>query len=220
MTQIDIERARFNMIEQQVRTWDVLDQRILDLIRDTPREKFVPPAYKNLAFSDLMLPLPHGQVMMEPKVEARILQAVDLTASERALEIGTGTGYLAACLAKMGRHVTTVDIFPEFREMAEKNLGQQRIGNVTFEVGDAAAGWDDGWRYDAIVVTASLPQLHEGFHHSLTVGGRLFVVVGEPPVMEALLITRYGESQWAAESLFETQIPALVNAPRQPKFAL
>lgn len=220
MTDIDFERARFNMVEQQIRTWEVLDDRVLDIVRSVPRERFVPPQYKNLAFADLKLPLGHDQVMMEPKVEARVLQAVDPQPSEQVLEIGTGTGYLTACLAKMSAHVTSVDIFPEFTEMAQRQLAENGIDNVTLKTGDAAQGWDDGRRYDVIVVNGSLPEMHHGFHRGLNIGGRLFLIVGTAPIMEALLITRISEDQWVTESLFDTSIPALINAPVTRKFAI
>lgn len=220
MTDLDFERARFNMVEQQIRTWEVLNDRVLDIVRNVPRERFVPPQYKNLAFADLKLPLGHDQVMMEPKIEARVLQAVDPQPSEQVLEIGTGTGYLAACLAKMSAHVTSVDIFPEFTEMAQRQLAADGIDNVTLKTGDAAQGWDDGRRYDVIVVNGSLPQMHHGFHRGLNIGGRLFLIVGTAPIMEALLITRISEDQWVTESLFDTSIPALINAPVTRKFAI
>lgn len=220
MPELDYERARFNMVEQQIRTWEVLNDRVLNILRDVPRERFVPAQYRKLAFADLGIPLPHDQVMLEPKVEARILQALDPQESEQALEIGTGTGYLAACLARMSAHVTSVDIYPEFKEMAQANLAAQGIANVTLETGDAAQGWKDGRRYDVIAVTASLPEMHRGFHESLSVGGRLFLIVGTTPIMEALLITRIDEDQWLQESLFETSTPALINAPITKSFAI
>jgi protein-L-isoaspartate(D-aspartate) O-methyltransferase len=220
MPDLDFERARFNMVEQQIRTWEVLNDRVLNVLRDVPREKFVPAQYRQLAFADLSIPLPHDQVMLEPKIEARILQAVDPQPSEQVLHIGTGSGYLAACLAHMAAHVTSVDIFPDFKDMAQKNLAEQGIANVTLETGDAARGWNDGRRYDVVVVGASLPELHRGFHESLNVGGRLFLIVGKPPIMEALLITRIAEDQWAHESLFETSTPALINAPVTRTFAI
>ena len=220
MANLDFERARFNMVEQQIRTWEVLNERVLDILRAVPRERFVPAQYRQLAFADRQIPLPHDQIMLEPKIEARILQAVDPQPSEQVLEIGTGSGYLTACLARMAAHVTSVDIFPDFKEMAQANLAAQGISNVTLETGDAALGWDDGRRYDVVVVTASLPEMHRGFHQSLNIGGRLFLIVGTAPVMEALLITRIAEDQWMQESLFETYAPALINAPVTKTFAL
>jgi protein-L-isoaspartate(D-aspartate) O-methyltransferase len=220
MNNFDIERARFNMIEQQIRTWEVLNDRVLNIIKNVPREEFVPERYKNLAFSDLQLPLPREQAMEEPRVQARILQAVDPQPSEQVLEIGSGSGYLTACLAKMAAHVTSVDIFPELTEMARRNLAAHGIDNATLETGDAARGWDDGRRYDVIVVTGSLPELHKNFHQSLTIGGRLFLMTGKAPIMEAELITRIDEDQWATEGLFEGYLKPLVNAPETKRFAV
>jgi protein-L-isoaspartate(D-aspartate) O-methyltransferase len=158
--------------------------------------------------------------MLEPKVVGRLLQALDPQPNERALEIGTGTGYLTACLGEMAADVTSVDLYPEFTELAASNLKKQAIENNRLETGDAALGWDDGRRYDVIAVTGSLPELHQGFHRSLTQGGRLFLIVGQPPIMEAVLITRVGEDQWARESLFDTSAPALVGAPVTRSFAV
>lgn len=220
MTELNFERARFNMVEQQIRTWEVLDARVLEVFESLPREAFVPKQYRNLAYTDIQLPLPHDEVMMEPRLEARLLQALDPRPDESALEIGTGTGYLTACLARLAGQVTSVDIQGEFRELAAAQLSAQAIRNVCLEVGDAARGWDDGQRYDAIAVTGSLPELHRGYHHSLNIGGRLFVIVGDRPVMEALLITRVGENQWATESLLDTSIRPLRNARRRERFEL
>lgn len=220
MSTVDIERARFNMVAQQIRPWEVLDERILDVVMTTPREAFVPAEHRLLAFADMQIPLPHDQLMMEPKVEARILQAVAPQPSEQALEIGTGSGYLAALLSRLCAHVTSVDIFEDFRAEAEAKLAAQGIKNVTLRVGDAAAGWDDGRRYDVIVVTGSLPELHQGFHKALTIGGRLCLTVGGPTVMETRLITRVGENEWSSQVLFETCLQPLLNAPVTRRFAL
>ncbi|MEX0732329.1 MAG: protein-L-isoaspartate O-methyltransferase [Aquisalimonadaceae bacterium] len=218
MTELNLDQARFNMVEQQVRTWDVLDPRVLDIMDQIPRHLFVPDTRRNLAYSDLQMPIGHGEVMLEPKLEGRIMQALGPSPSERVLEIGTGSGFFTACLAHLAAHVTSVEIHPEFSEAAGDRLARQAIRNVTLEVGDAARGWDDGRRYDAIAVTGSLPELHQGFHQSLTIGGRLFVVVGDGPMMEGLLITRVGEDQWSTESILDTFVPPLINAPRTPRF--
>lgn len=215
---MDVERARFNMVEQQIRTWEVLDPRVLEVLQYTPRERFVPDHLRNLAFSDINLPLGHDEVMLTPKQEGRIAQAAELGPDERILEIGTGSGYLTACLARLGGHVTSVDLYDDFLEQAGDRLKREAIRNVTLTQGDAAAGWNDGNRYDAVVVGGGLPELHQGFHHSLTIGGRLVLIVGEAPIMEGLLITRVGEDQWATESLFDTWLPPLVNAPRSHHF--
>lgn len=220
MAETDLDKARFNMVEQQVRPWEVLDYRVLDVLRTMPRERFVPERYRRVAYADLQIPLPHGQVMMEPRVEARVLQALDLQPHDSALEIGTGTGYLAACMASLAGRVTSVELFDDLREMAQGQLQAQGVGNVSLVGGDAAQGWDDGQRYDAIAVTGSLPQLHQGFHRNLSLGGRLFLIVGEFPIMEALLFTRVAEDQWTRESLFDTSQPALVGAPRERRFEL
>ncbi len=221
MSDPSLERARYNMIEQQIRPWEVLDQRVLDVIAATPREDFVPERYRStLAFSDISLPIGHGQVMLPPKLEGRLMQALMLNPDDRVLEVGTGTGYMAACLARLAREVLSVDIFEDFRDHAAGRLARHGIGNVTLEIRDCARGWDgEEALFDAIAVTGSLPVLHEGFHRALAIGGRLFVVVGTPPAMEALLITRTGADQWATESLFETSIPPLVHAPEPPKFS-
>ena len=220
MTQIDIEQARFNMIEQQVRPWDVLDQRVLDVMSATPREDFVPERYRSLAFADINIPLGHDQVMMAPKTEGRLLQVLDVQAGDSVLEIGTGSGYLTACLSRLGNHVTSVEIFPEFREAAAAKLAAHGFRNVTLKDADAANGIDSDTRYDVIAVTGSLPLLHRQFHDNLSVGGRLFVIAGMPPVMEALLITRIDERNWSRESLFETSLPPLLHAEQPQQFVL
>lgn len=220
MTELDLEKARFNMVEQQVRPWDVLASDVLEVMGAVPRHAFVPEAHQRLAYSDMQLPLPCGEYMNEPKVEGRILQALAPESGERALEIGTGSGYLSACLARMAASVLSLDIHDELVQRARSIHQAQGIENVTIEQADAAAGYDDGHRYDCIAVTGSLPELHEGFHRSLTIGGRLFLIVGQKPAMEALLITRVAEDQWATESLFETVQPPLHHAPVSRRFAL
>lgn len=218
MSDMNVEQARFNMVEQQIRPWEVLDPRVLQVLEETPRERFVPDHLRNLAFSDMNLPIGHGEVMLSPKQEGRMAQAAELDESEQALEVGTGSGYFTACLARLCAHVTSVDIHQDFLDTAAERLKREAIRNVTLKQGDAARGWDDGKRYDAIVVTGGLPELHQGFHHSLTVGGRLLLIVGEAPIMEGLLITRVGDDQWSTESLFDTWLPPLVNAPRTRRF--
>lgn len=220
MTDVNLARARYNMVEQQIRPWEVLEDRVLDVLEELPREAFVPADRRNLAYADLQLPIGYGEVMLEPKVEARMLQALDPQPDENALEIGTGTGYASACLAQLAGEVLTIDRLDAFRETASQLLARQGISNVRCETGDAAHGWDDGRRYDVIAVTGSLPEFHRGFHRSLTIGGRLFIIVGEDPIMEGLLITRVGSDQWATESLFDTSVPALVGAPRSVHFEL
>lgn len=217
---MDIEQARFNMIEQQVRPWDVLDQRVLDVMGNTPREDFVPEKYRSLAFADINVPLGHDQVMMAPKVEGRLLQALAIKPEDSVLEVGTGSGYLTACLAQLGKHVTSIELFPEFSETAGSALTEHDIRNVTLQQGDAANGIDTNMRYDVIAVTASVPVNREQFHASLAIGGRLFLILGRPPVMEAVLVTRVAEADWTRESLFETALPPLVNADEPQRFVL
>ena len=210
---MNLEQARFNMVEQQVRPWDVLDQRVLDRLAEVPREDFVPPAYKNLAYADTQIPIGQGQIMLPPKIEARLLQALDLKEPDLVLEIGTGTGYLTAVMAGLAGQVISVDIFPELR-----CLPAPYLRNVSLVVGDAAQGWLKGGPFDAIAVTGSLPNLPKAFLEALKLGGRLFVVLGRAPAMEAVLITRVGEREWSREGLFETVIPALLNSEPKPKF--
>ncbi len=218
MNALNLEEARFNMIEQQIRTWDVLDDQILETLANTPREDFVAERYRALAFSDISVPLAHEQVMMPPKLEGRLLQSLLLKPTDSVLEIGTGSGYLTACLAKLAGSVHSVDIFADFIEEAGSKLEKHDINNATFENIDAATGLDTPQRYDAIAVTGSLPVLHHGYHELLNPGGRLFVIVGKPPIMQTLLITRSGDQEWREESLFEISIPPLINAPQPDAF--
>jgi protein-L-isoaspartate(D-aspartate) O-methyltransferase len=220
MSQMDIEQARFNMIEQQVRTWEVLDQRVLDVMGNITREDFVPEQYRALAFADINIPLGHDQVMLTPKLEGRLLQTLAVKPGDSVLEVGTGSGYLTACLARLGNHVTSIEIFPEFSATASTTLTEQGIHNVTLQQGDAANGIESGTRYDVIAVTASVPVNREQFHGSLAIGGRLFLILGKPPIMEAVLVTRVDEDGWTRESLFETALPPLVNADEPQRFVL
>ena len=210
-------QAREQMIEQQVRAWDVLDARVLETLRNVPRDAFVAPQHRFLAFADVEIPLPCGQHMLRPSVVGRLLQALALTGGERVLEIGTGSGFVTACLRAGGASVRSLEIFPEVAELARANiaaLGQRDVEILTQD----AARLDTDARYDAIALTASLPVPDERFQRQLAVGGRLFVVVGEPPVMEARLIRRISEDAWGTESLFETVIDPLVHATRPQAF--
>jgi protein-L-isoaspartate(D-aspartate) O-methyltransferase len=219
---IDLERARFNMVEQQIRPWDVLDTKVLDLLHKVKREDFVPPAYKALAFADLEIPIGLGEKMLSPKLEARILQELAVNPEDRILEVGTGSGYLTALLASQGAHVYSVDIVDAFVQIAGERLAQQGLRNVTLAQGDAARGWDQHGPYDVIVLTGSVPLLAEAFQQSLTAGGRLFAVVGEAPAMDARLITcasTGAPGAYSTASLFETCIPALRNAPQRQQFS-
>ena len=208
------ESAHFNMVYRQIRPWSVLDQRIIGLLATISREDFVPADKRRLAYSDIQLPIGNGEVMMEPRVEARMLQALDPQPGERALEIGTGSGFITACLAELCAQVSSIEIDPELRQQALQNLASARSHRyIDLIEGDAAEGWRDGQRYDVIAVTGSLPELHRGFHGSLVIGGRLFVIIGTYPIMEALLITRTGNNSWTCLSLFDTYLPALRGAP-------
>jgi protein-L-isoaspartate(D-aspartate) O-methyltransferase len=218
MTELNFVQARHNMVEQQIRTWEVLDPDVLGLLEQMPRDEFVPEAYRNLAYSDLQIPLGRDQVMMAPKVEARILQALDIQPHERVLEIGTGSGWFTALLASRAAHVHSVEYIPEFKIEAARRLEDHDITNVTLEVGDAATGWPRHAPYDVIVVTGSLPLLPEAFREELAEGGRLFVIEGEDPVMEAEVITRLDSENYLTERLFETSLPALLNAPEPDRF--
>ena len=211
MTAFNFEQARFNMIEQQIRPWDVLDQRALNALAQTPREDFVPERYRNLAFGDVAIPLGHGEFMLKPNVEGRILQALALQPTDHVLEVGAGSGYLTACLARMTASVVSVDIIPDFIESVRRKLKAHGLNNVALHVGDASQGWGEH-RYPAIAVTGSVATVDEVWRQSLSLGGRLFIVVGQPPVMEALLITRVGEREWTRESLFDTELPPLRGA--------
>jgi protein-L-isoaspartate(D-aspartate) O-methyltransferase len=214
----NIELARFNMVEQQIRTWDVLDQQVLDLLFRLRREEFVPAAYRSLAFADLEIPIGHGEKMLQPKLEARLIQELELGSEDVVLEIGTGSGYMTALLAALTRHVYSVDIVPDFTRDAAARLAEHGIRNVTLESGDAARGWDKSGPYDAIVVTGSVPVLPAAFQNSLKTGGRLIAIVGEAPVMEASKVVRSGPDAYRATGLFETCIPPLKNAQQPERF--
>ena len=209
--------VREQMIEQQVRAWDVLDARVLEILRKVPREAFVAPQHRFLAFADVEIPLPCGQHMLRPSVVGRLLQALTLSGGERVLEVGSGSGFVTACLKASGASVRSLEIFPELAQLARANitsLGMREVEIVT----EDATRLDSDTRYDAIAVTASLPVPDERFQRHLTVGGRLFVVVGVPPVMEARLIRRITEDAWGTESLFETVIDPLTHATRPQGF--
>jgi protein-L-isoaspartate(D-aspartate) O-methyltransferase len=209
--------AREQMIEQQVRAWEVLDERVLDVMRKVPRELFVPPGQRYRAYADAEVPLPGGQNMLRPSVVGRLLQALLPAATERVLEIGTGTGFVTACLRAMATQVRTLEIFPELAGTARRNLALFGLRDVEVVDADAMQG-DSGARYDVIALTASLPVYDARFERLLTVGGRLFVVVGAAPVMDARLVRRTSEDSVTTRSLFETVIDPLVNAVRPPEF--
>jgi protein-L-isoaspartate(D-aspartate) O-methyltransferase len=214
---MNTEALRNQMVEQQVRTWEVLDDRVLDVMRKIRREAFVPPAFRGVAFADTSIPLPNGQRMLAPKVHGKILQALALNPSDVALEVGAGSGYLTACMGRLCSRVRSLEIHPELTELARSNLLAAAVNNVAVETFDATH-LEDAARYDAIAVTGSLPIYDERFQQALKVGGRMFVVVGTAPIMEAWKVTRLGEREWQRESLFETVIDALVNAARVSQF--
>ena len=210
---MNIEQARFNMIEQQIRPWNVLDQDVLDLLHVVKREQFVPAAYQNLAFADVEIPLPGGEAMLAPKFEARIMQETGVKKHETVLEIGTGSGYMAALLAHRAARVTTVEINPETAELAKKNLANAGIHNVTVEVGNGAQGWEKGAPYDVIVISGALEVLPEAILKQVKVGGRIAAIVGQAPVMEAAIISRTGENTYSTIKVFETNVRYLTGAP-------
>ncbi len=214
---MDIEQARFNMVEQQIRTWEVLDPQVLDLLFAVRREDFVPPAYRSLAFADLELPLPGGERMWSPKVEARVLQALALTGPESVLEIGTGSGYFTALLASRALDVTSVEIDPELAATARSRLARHGFTHARIEVGDGAQGWgNEAW--DAIVLTGSTPLLPDRFVEQLKPGGRVFAIVGDLPVMKARLVQWTGPDALTTTDVFETVVAPLRNAATPSRF--
>ena len=217
---MNFEQARLNMIEQQIRTWEVLNQQVLDLLTEIHREDFVPDNYKQLALADTRIPLLHDQITMTPKEEARLLQSVDIHADDKVLEIGTGCAYLTALLASSASEVVSIDIHPEFTRQARDKLDQYHINNVSLETGDAINGWEKSSPYDVIIVTGSVPVLESNFQRQLKSGGRLFVIVGNSPVMEATLLTRIGDNEWSRETLFETDLPPLIGISDKIQFEL
>ena len=214
----NVEQARFNMVEQQIRPWDVLDMRVLDLLSEVKREQFVPTAHKEMAFMDTEIPLGHNVCMWQPRVEARVLQELRIQPSDHALEVGTGSGYLTALLATLAAHVTSIEIHADLSARAKHNLRNASIGNVALHVGDAVDGWSTAEPYDVIVVTGSSPARRPLIEQQLSQNGRMFIVVGNAPVMEALLITRLAKDSWAVECLFETELTPLIGAEAKPEF--
>ena len=214
---MNIDFARQQMIDQQVRAWTVLDPSVLGVLSEVPREKFVPRAYESLAFADTEIPLGHGEFMMTPTVEGRLLQALELDRNDHVLEIGTGSGFLTACLAKLAAAVTSIDIHGDFVRDAAGKLASAGIDNVALRTMDATRELP-GDRYDAIAVTGSIETFDPRLVDALRPGGRLFVVVGSPPVMEARLVRRSGDADWNSESLFETKLAPLVHGTLRPQF--
>ncbi len=216
---MNLEQARYNMIQQQIRPWNVSDQDVLNLLEIIKRENFVPPAYQNIAFADLEIPLPCGQHMLSPKIEARILQALQLKPHESILEIGTGSGYMAALLSYLSQHVLTIEIHAELAALAQENLLKNTISKVSVVMGDGAQGWPQQAPYDVIVVSGGLPVLPPTLLTQLKPGGRLCTFVGTAPVMQAQLITCVDKNEYQSEVLFETWAPPLVNAIEAPRFS-
>lgn len=215
---MNLDQARFFMVEQQIRPWDVLDPKILDQFMDIPRHEFVAESQQSLAYVDIELPIGHDETMMAPKVEARLLQAVDIDETESVLEVGTGSGFLTAIMANQAESVTTVEIHADLQEQAKARL--THFDNIEFHVGDASHNWDDDRSYDVIVLTGSVAEMPEIYKNKLNLGGRLAVVVGQAPAMTAQVLTRISESEWEIETLFETELKSLTNAEAKPKFSL
>ena len=214
---MNIDFARQQMVEQQVRAWDVLDPDILNVLRKVPREQFVPPGLEPLAFADTEIPIGHGQSMMTPTLEGRVLQSLELDASDNVLEIGTGSGFLTACLARLAGQVTSIDIYDDFLKSATGNLEDSGIENVELMNMDATEHLPDG-QFDAIAVTGSIQRFDPRLVTALAPEGRLFVVVGDAPAMDARLIRRSSDSEWATTSLFETALTPLVHGALPPQF--
>lgn len=216
---MNIEHARFNMIAQQIRPWDVSNPKVLDLLDKLKREEFVPSALRSLAFVDMEIPIGHGESMMAPKMEARILQELNIMPTDRVLEVGTGSAYLTALLAALAQHVTSVDIVPEFAIQARAKLLAHHITNVSLETGDAASSWSAApHHYDVIVLTGSTPCLPQDLLNLLNISGRLFAIIGDAPAMLAQCITRTQAQQWTTRNLFETQVKPLQNALHPERF--
>ena len=213
----DVQFARRQMIEQQVRAWEVLDLRVLDALQQVPREEYVPAAYREMAFADTCVPLAHGQCMLPPKVEGRILQSLEIQPHEHALEVGTGSGFFAACIGQLARSVRTIDVFPDFAAGAMQAFARTGIHNVVAATADAMQLAEQN-AYDVIALTGSLPVYDARFERALRVGGRLFACVGTGTMLEAMRVTRTGPSDWSRESLFETGMPALLHAPEPSRF--
>jgi protein-L-isoaspartate(D-aspartate) O-methyltransferase len=215
---MNLEQARLNMVESQIRTWEVLDQTVLDLLLTVRREEFVPEKYRDLAFADMEIPLGHAEVMLAPKMEARMIQELGVRKTDKILEVGTGSGYVTALLAKLGGQVVTVECIKEFSQAATRRLAGHGIQNVQFHIGDGSEGWPAQAPYDVILLTGSVPLLSESFQKQLGAGGRLLAVIGEAPVMTANLITRVSERAFNSVGLFETAIPSLQNVKQPERF--
>ncbi|MBT9612409.1 MAG: protein-L-isoaspartate O-methyltransferase [Burkholderiales bacterium] len=215
---MDLEKVRFNMIEQQIRPWDVLDDTVLTLLQRVKREEYVPEAYRAMAFMDLEIPLGQGESMLSPKVEARLVQELHIKPTDKVLEVGTGSGYMTALLASLAKHVHSAEIIPELSQAAAQKLAAHDFSNVTLDVGDAARGWQKHAPYDVIVVTGSLPLLPDEFIAQLNPGGRLLAFIGVAPAMAARLTRLIEPGVTDSEDLFETDVRALKNALQPAQF--
>ncbi len=215
---MNFDQARFNMVEQQIRPWEVLDQDVLDLLYVVPRESFVPGGMKKLAFTDVEIPIGEGECMWTPRIEARAMQALSVKKSERVLEVGTGTGYLTALLAQRAAHVHSLEINPRLAEVGRANLARYGAENVTLEVADGSRGHGRHAPYDVVVLTGSSPVLPLGVIEQLAPGGRLFAIVGDAPVMSAILAVCTAPGMASETALFETLVKPLVNAEQPARF--
>ncbi|NBB93890.1 MAG: methyltransferase domain-containing protein [Gammaproteobacteria bacterium] len=215
---LNLEQARINMVEQQVRTWEVLDPQVLEALREVPREDFAPSDYRRMAFSDLRIPLGQGQVMMKPIEEGRMLQTLEVQPGHRVLEIGTGSGFTAACFAHLGASVLSIDIVEAFTERAQRRLKRLSIDSVEVRHADALSDFEPGEQFDAIAITGSAAQVPERVLRWVKPGGRVFAVRGYSPVMEAVTLTRSEHDHWRTESLFDTDLPRLAGAEDRPQF--
>jgi len=213
---MNLDQARFFMVEQQIRPWDVLDPKILDLLMDTPRHLFVDAGNEELAYSDIELPIGHDETMMYPKVEGRLLQALDIDENDNILEIGTGSGYLTALMASLGKTVTTVELHADTQEIAKNRLAN--FNNIEFKIGDGSQAWNDNNQYDVIVLTGSVSKIPQRYKEQLVLGGRLVAVCGCSPAMSAQVITRISNQEWETETLFETDLKALTLPASNEKF--
>ena len=218
MPSLNFDVARDKMIKSQMRTWYVHDERVLELIARMPRQDYMPAASRNLAYVDMNIPLGHGEVMMNPKIEARLVQELEIAPADKILEIGTGSGYMTALLAALGRHVVSVELRPEFTAAAATKLAHHGVRNITLEVGDGARGWDRQQPYNVILITGSLPILPTAFRETLAPGGRMIAIVGQSPAMEVKLIHRLSGRTFNETSLFETDLPPLRNAIEPARF--
>jgi protein-L-isoaspartate(D-aspartate) O-methyltransferase len=215
---MDIKQARLNMIEQQIRPWEVLDQDVLNLLNEIHREEFIPDSYKDLSFADTRIPIGHEQTTMTPNVEARLLQSLTIKHDDSVLEIGTGCGYLTTLLAKSAKQVKSIDIFPDFINAAKDKIAKTGLTNTELKNCDAYTLFEQPVKFDVIVLTASLPTMDDRFLNLLNDGGRMFVIIGESPVMEACVFTKQNDSSWSQESLFETDLPALIGTEQKETF--